>query len=138
MASTAFNKKKAAYVAQILIFFMAFTGMFAASVMGETLTFTGKVVLTDGDARTVAIAPFDRGLTDSIFVLNEKVSVRMDSQKLGFGDIIVGDVVNVAYHRETDGINVIDAIAITPRVSERQAAYVILRNPWKPRMPFDR
>lgn len=130
MTSMVLNKKKNIQLMKVLIFFMAFAVIFAASAMGETLTFSGKVVLTDEDARTMAIAPFDSSLTGNIFVLNEKVSVQMGAQRLAFGDIIVGDLVNVAYHKEADGINVIDAIAVTSRLSETQA-YVIVRNPWR-------
>ncbi len=121
---------KTASILRGVVLFTVFSLVFAAAAGAEALTFSGKIVLTDSEARTLAIAPFDRGVTGNIFVVNEKVSIRMDGKRLSFGDIVVGDFVSVAYHKETDGINVIDAIAVTAKPSEAQA-YVIVRNPWK-------
>lgn len=91
----------------------------------ETLTFSGKVVLTDKESGAIAIAPFESGLSTNSFTVSRNVSVTIGNQVRSFSDINPGDLVTVTYRREGSGLNVVEGISVTSRVSEERA-YIIL------------
>ena len=104
-----------------LVFFLAFPGI------PEALTFTGKVVLTDPEERTIAIEPLTGDLKGNIFTLAEDVTIIMGNRKISFEEIIAGDRVAVNYYRQ-DGFNIIDGIEIsTPIPQDRK--YIVIRKP---------
>jgi hypothetical protein len=110
----------------IVVLFTVIVFVSALQVNAETFTFTGKVVLTDKESPAIAIAPFDKSLT-GVFALSSRVSITMGRDLKSLYDIDAGDLVTVTYHRDSNGINIVDRIVITSRASEEQA-YIILRN----------
>lgn len=84
------------------------------------LSFTGKVVAIDRDARMLTVDPsycygpnYGGKIGIRSFALDSGVSVMMGSERRDVRDIRVGDLVTVNYHQERNKYGVADGIAIT-------------------------
>lgn len=89
-------------------------------VRAQIFSLTGKVVAINRDERTLTIDPSYyygpnysgiRGAQK--FVLDRDMFVMMGSEKRGFNDINLGDLVTVNFHRDNSGLLVTDSLAIT-------------------------
>lgn len=91
----------------------------AATADAQAMTFIGKVVQVDKEAKAVEVHPFNNALAGHMFVLSDDIAITKDDMPVDFKDINVGDMVSVTYHLGSNDLNIIDHIAITSGSEEQ-------------------